>query len=189
MRFSKRQKAPFAFGSFSLCQTCGETWPSAQIYYNPRWGWQCPDCWDGLISRDQILRPIFPYEGTRKAMSPVVPAGQGLSVTADTPYYIYTLMDRSGDGTTYDMTFGENITFYTPSIKVGTDGVSPDGGIEVNNGWTLYIQGGYLFYSRFFQHSIYSKATWAGDGDLFVDADGFLNYTPYVPGTITGLGT
>ena len=136
------------------------------------------------------MRPIFPYEGTRKAYAPVVRTDEGLSTTADTPYYIYTLFDRSGTpttATTYDMTFGENITFYSPSIKVGTDGVSPDGGIEVNNGWTLYIQGEYLFYSRFFQRSIFSKATWSGAGDLFVDADGYLLYTPYVPGTISGL--
>ncbi len=142
------------------------------------------------------MRPIFPYEGVRKAYSPVVPVNEGLSADQDTPYYIYTLFDRSGPSTTdaaitYDMTFGEYINFVSPSTRVGPDGVSPDGGIQMNNGWTLYIQGGYLFYSRRFnflnQNTIYSVATWSGAGDLFVDADQFLNYTPYVPGTISGL--
>ena len=191
MKFSKRQKYPFQFGSFSVCQVCGQTWPSDQITYNPRWGWQCPPCWDGLISRDQILRPIFPYEGTRKTYSPVVPANEGINDTTDDPTDVYTLFDRADKSTTYDITFGEYITFTSPSTRVGTDGTTPDGGIQMNNGWTLYIQGGYLFYSKNFrflnQNTIYSIATWAGAGDLFVDADGFLNYTPYVPGAITGL--
>jgi len=63
----------------------------------------------------------------------------------------------------------------------------------MNNGWTLYIQDDYLFESHNFrflnQSAIYSIATWSGAGDLFVDADGYLNYTPYVPGTITGLSS
>jgi hypothetical protein len=149
-----------------------------------------------MISRDQIMRPIFPYEGVRKTYSPVVPVGEGLSADKDTSFSVYTLFDRSGPSTTdaaitYDMYFGEYINFVSPSTRVGTDGVSPDGGIQMNNGWTLYIQGGYLFYSRNFHFlqgdTIYSTATWEGAGDLFVDADGFLNYTPYVPATISGL--
>jgi len=193
LTFSRRIKLPYNFIAFSVCGVCGQTWPSAEIMYNPRWGWQCPPCWDGMISRDQIMRPIFPFEGTRKYASPVVPNNEGLNSTTDTPYYIYTLFDRGDKSITYDMTFGDYITFTTPSTRVGTDGVSPDGGIQMNNGWTLYIQDDYLFESHNFkflnQSAIYSIATWSGAGDLFVDADGYLNYTPYVPGTITGLSS
>ncbi len=190
MKFTTRIKSPYKFIPFSLCQVCGQTYRADEIQYNPRWGWQCPPCWDGMISRDQIMRPIFPYEGTRKTMSPVVPAGQGLSEVQDTNPYVYTLFDRDGTmstADTYDVTFGEYITFYKPSTRVGVDGVSPDGGIDLNNGWVLYIKGEYMMFSRVYRNDVFSRAPWQGNGDMFVDADGFLNYTPYVPATIQGL--
>jgi hypothetical protein len=187
MKIKNRIRMPREFVSFSLCGTCGQTWPSRDIWYNYRWGWQCPECWDGLISRDQIMRPIFPYEGTRKVASPVVPANEGLQPAVDTPYYVYTLYDRDDPTITYDINFGTYITFYSPSVKTGDDGVTPNGGIELNNAWCWYIKGGYAMYSRFFETNVMSRSTWSGAGDMFVDANGYLNYTPYVPGQITGL--
>lgn len=135
------------------------------------------------------MRPIFPYEGIRKTPAPVVPSQEGINTATDTPYYVYTLYDRDDPTITYDMTFGDYITFVQSNAKTGPDGVTPNGGLRVNNGWILYIKGTYLYYSSYYVQNIFTVSTWSEAGDLFVDKDGYLIYTPYVPGTITGLSS
>lgn len=80
---------------WSSCQTCGQSWPSQKITYNPRFGWQCPPCWDGLIQHDEYEQPIFPYEGTRKVNSPVVNSLlEGIAPGSLFQTYIYNFRDR-----------------------------------------------------------------------------------------------
>jgi hypothetical protein len=153
LKFFHRQKNPFGFESFSKCQWCGQAYPSSQIFYNPRWGWQCQPCWDGLISRDQILQPIFPYEGTRKTPAPVVDSLlEGIAPGSLYQSYDYLLVDR---------VTGSIYTAHVPPITIGPGGLifystaavitltlvasTTDPtyrGIRINNGWDIYVRNG-----------------------------------------------
>src|SRR5262245_43575440 len=119
-----RIKMPREFISFSLCGTCGLTWPSIEIFYNPRWGWQCPECWDGLISRDQIMRPIFPYEGIRKTTVPGLPAYAGLQSAVYTRFFIDRLYDRHYHTQTYRDTIADDINLSSTSQQLAVDGLT-----------------------------------------------------------------
>lgn len=140
---------------WSNCQTCGQSWPSQKINYNPRFGWQCPPCWDGLVQRDQYDTPIFPYEGTRRVNSPITKSlTEGIAPGSLTQTYIYNFRDRvtgqiwlvhmvpltiTGNGSI--VLTGSAI----PSLTLGSDPLQPifDGMVWIN-GFDLYVGNGVL---------------------------------------------
>jgi hypothetical protein len=139
--------------AWSECQWCGQEYPASLIWLNPRYGWQCYKCWDGLVQRDQILQPIFPYEGTRRTPAPVIPRLEGVGASLE-PTYDYFLRDRI-TGIVYEVHFppfgvndGGFITYFTttlPTLTVSdeTDNVW-DGLRGITNGWDVYVRDGEL---------------------------------------------
>lgn len=193
---SNAPRFPYVGDSWSTCGTCGFLVPSRFVRLTRKWGWQClpgngrtRGCWDGNYDRDDIAFAYPAGEGTRETAAPLtdtLTAG-----TVDTNYYTYTLYDRGARALTYDVVFAETIAF-GPS----TSDNPAVGGITVNNGWVLYIQGGvvgpprvdgFLYFSADFDSTVRDTAAWDGAGDIFIDTDGFLNYTPYVQQYVSGL--
>jgi PKD repeat protein len=137
--------------AWSECQWCGQEYPASLIWLNPRYGWQCYKCWDGLVQRDQILQPIFPYEGTRRTPAPVIPRLEGVGASLE-PTYDYFLRDRI-TGIVYEVHLppfsiveGGIIVYFTttlPTLTVSdeTDNVW-DGLRGITNGWDLYVRNG-----------------------------------------------
>jgi len=164
---------PNAPEGYANCQTCGQDYPARLIWLNPRYGWQCFRCWDGLIQRDQIMQPIFPFEGTRKTPAPVVQINAGIG--PEDNYTVYTLHDLDSLSTTYDLFFGNFITWKSPS----TSEFTPAEALDLNNGWFMFFKGGFLAWGRF-PLPVPTTVTWGGSGDLSIDSAGFLEYTPYV---------
>src|SRR5262245_24965982 len=110
-------KYPRAGEAWAECSTCGQDYPASQVWLNPRFGFQCFKCWDGLIQFDQVMQPIFPGEGTRKTIDPVtntLTQGVGNSVADLEPTYSYFLQDRI-TGDTYEIVI--------PPMIVGPTGV------------------------------------------------------------------
>lgn len=153
-----RWKYPRYGEAWAECQTCSQDFPSSQVWLNPRWGFQCYKCWDGLLSRDQILQPIFPGEGTRKTIDPVTNSllqGAATSVAGLEPTYTYFLRDRS-DGTVYEVrlvpffiTNTGKLVYLTSSVATVTEatpGTDDDvwDGIRINGGWSVYVGSGAL---------------------------------------------
>lgn len=140
---------------WSKCGTCGQAWPSQKVTYNPRFGWQCPPCWDGLIQHDQFLTPIFPYEGTRKVASPVVDSlNEGIAPGSLFQTYNYNLRDRY-TGIVYivhlvplEIAANGSIGYTTsalPTLTVGQDPLFPVfDGLKWTNDFDLYVANGVL---------------------------------------------
>jgi len=146
MRFSRRVRQPFRYESFSKCSRCGQAWPSSQIFYSPQYGWACPPCFDGLFGRDQILQPIFPYEGTRKTPSPVVDSlNEGIS--PGNLYQTYTLVfEDQVTGLLYSVNF--NASSLSPTLVTEVPVSNNQNGalayIEVNNEFRVMVMNGHL---------------------------------------------
>lgn len=157
--------------AWAICQTCWQDYPCWEVWLNPRYGWQCHKCWDGLIQRDQIQQPVFPGEGTRKTLAPITnTVSEGVSATDS----LITLYDHTlGYNVRYDMQFGQFITF-GPS----TSGNSPWGGILMNWPWVFYIDNGFASFGSW--PTFPEAFPWPGQGTLQVDSAGFLEYIPYV---------
>lgn len=140
---------------WSRCSTCGQSWPSQKIAYNPRFGWQCPPCWDGLLQHDQYETPIFPYEGTRKVNSPIVNTLlEGIAPGSLFQTYTYNLRDRV-TGIVYivripPFTLAPNghIVFTTtsfPTFTVGEDPLFPVfDGLKATSDFNVYVKNGML---------------------------------------------
>lgn len=140
---------------WSQCTTCGQDWPSQKVIYNPRFGWQCPPCWDGLIQRDQIDPPVFPYEGTRKTPSPLTNTlMEGISPGSLNQTYNYNLRDRV-TGIVYivhlvplAIAANGSLTFTssaTPTLTVGSDPLFPTfDGLKWTNDFDIYVANGAL---------------------------------------------
>lgn len=144
--------------AWASCQTCDQDFPSSQVWLNPRWGFQCYLCWDGLLSRDQIMQPIFPGEGTRKTLDPVTDSlleGAATSVAGLEPTYTYSLRDRI-TSSAYEVrlvplfvTAIGRIVYLTTSIPTLTE-VIPTAddqvwdGIRINGNWSVYVRSGVL---------------------------------------------
>lgn len=140
---------------WSSCSTCGQSWPSQKITYNPRFGWQCPPCWDGLIQHDQYDPPIFPYEGTRKVNSPVVNSlMEGIAPGSLFQTYIYNMRDRvTGDIYLVHMpplTIAGNgsiviLGSVLPTLTLGVDPLQPIfDGLVWTNGYDIFVGVGTL---------------------------------------------
>jgi hypothetical protein len=140
---------------WSSCGTCGQSWPSQKITYNPRFGWQCPPCWDGLLQHDQYEQPIFPYEGTRKVNSPIVNSlMEGIAPGSLLQTYIYNFRDRvTGEiwlvhMTPITITRSGSIVITgssAPSLMLGSDPLQPIfDGMVWTNGYDLYVGAGTL---------------------------------------------
>ncbi len=144
-----------SYRPWSACQTCGQSWPSQKITYNPRFGWQCPPCWDGLIQHDQYQQPIFPYEGTRKVNSPIVNSLlEGIAPGSLYQTYIYNFRDRA-TGDLYlvhlypfTVTAGGVLTWTGTSVGtliLGNDPVNVTyDGMRATNSYNLIVQNGAL---------------------------------------------
>lgn len=140
---------------WSSCSTCGQSWPSQKITYNPRFGWQCPPCWDGLLQHDQYDPPVFPYEGTRKVNSPIVNSlTEGIAPGSLSQTYIYNFRDRV-TGTVYlvhmvplSISPLGVITYTgsaTPTLTPGIDTLQPIfDGLVWTNGYDIYVSNGSL---------------------------------------------
>jgi hypothetical protein len=140
---------------WSACSTCGQAWPSQKVSYNPRFGWQCPPCWDGLLQKDQFQQPIFPYEGTRKVNSPIVNTLlEGIAPGSLYQTYIYNFRDRV-TGTLYlvhmvplSISASGIITYTgsaTPTLTEGFDSLQPVfDGLVWTNGYDIYVANGVL---------------------------------------------
>ncbi len=140
---------------WSRCQTCGQDFPAPQIQLNPRFGWQCPQCWDGLIQRDQILQPIFPYEGTRRVASPLTDTLlEGIAPGSLYQTYEYYLRDRATAAiwkvklVPLFINATGSVVYTSGSTITLTSVVSTDehvfAGIRINNGWILTVTNGSL---------------------------------------------
>lgn len=138
--------------AWAECQWCGQEYPASQVWLNPRYGWQCYKCWDGIIQRDQIIQPIFPFEGTRRTPAPVIPPLEGVGTSAE-PTYDYFLRDRI-TGTVYEVHFPPfgivdglivyfTTTFPTLTVSTETDNVW-DGLRGITSGWDVYVRNGEL---------------------------------------------
>lgn len=148
-----RWKYPRYGEAWGLCQWCGQEYPSSQVWLNPRYGWQCYKCWDGLIQRDQYLQPIFPYEGTRRTPAPPIPVLEGVGASTLEPSYEYFLRDRI-TGTVYDVHFppfgivdGLIVYFTTtlPTLTVSTETDNVWDGLRgITSGWDVYVRNGAL---------------------------------------------
>lgn len=153
---AQRWRNPYnSYVPWSQCTTCGQDWPSQKITLNPRFGWQCPPCWDGMIQRDQIETPNFPYEGTRKTPSPLTNTLlEGIAPGSLTQTYNYNLRDRA-TGTVYivhlvPLTIAANgslvfTTSATPTLTVGENTLFPVfDGLKWTNDFDLYVSNGIL---------------------------------------------
>lgn len=158
--------------AWAACQTCSINYPADQVYYNPvRKGWQCYKCWDGLFIRDQVQTPIFPGEGTRRTPAPLTNTLLE-GVDPDDNYTRVTLGDWAAGFPALDLVLTDFMSF-EPSIT----NFWPAQCLYLNNGWSMFVQQGFMGLTRIPQNN---GIQWSGAGDLFVDVDGFLNYTPYV---------
>lgn len=140
---------------WSNCQTCGQSWPSQKITYNPRFGWQCPPCWDGLLQHDQFEQPIFPYEGTRKVPSPIVNTVlEGIAPGSLYQTYNYNFRDRY-TGTIYivhlvplEINGSGSIVLSgsaLPTLTAGEDPLFPIfDAMRWTNDWNLFVGNGVL---------------------------------------------
>jgi hypothetical protein len=183
---SRAPKSPLRWDTWSSCSTCGSWIPSRWVTLTRKHGYQClpgngitRGCFDGNWDRDDIYYVYPANEGTRDTTSPLTNfATQG--VTAGDSYTIYTLYDRADPTLTYDVTFstGDDGTI---SWQASTSGNPAVGGIGLNNGWTVYIQEGFMQFSENIE--IKGAVPWQGSGDLAV-IGGFLQYTPYVQATV-----
>jgi len=184
---SRPPKFPLVWDTWSSCSTCGFWIPSRYVILTRKHGYQClpgngrtRGCFDGMYDRDDIYYVYPDNEGTRETITPPTNY-QTEGVTSGDSYTIYTLFDRADRTLTYDVVFGTG-TDGNISWGASTSGNPPVGGISLNNGWTVYIQNGFMQFSEGIE--IIGSVPWQGNGDLSVDASGFLNYTPYVPQTI-----
>lgn len=151
----RRWRNPYAGQAWAACQTCGQCYPASFVWLNPRWGWQCGYCWDGLISRDQIQQPIFPGEGTRRTPAPVVQSlTEGIAPGSLNQTYIYPIRDRA-TGQIWNAQFvplhigvAGDIVYDGPgSISLTltvTPEIGPFDGIRINNNWTILVVNGAL---------------------------------------------
>lgn len=147
-------KFPRVGEAWSECQWCGQEFPASQVWLNPRYGWQCYKCWDGLYQRDQILQPIFPYEGTRRTPSPIIPEDEGVGGDLE-PTYDYFLTDRF-TGTTYlvhipplYITATGLIVYYGASAITVTAATPSDDDvvyteIQINGPWAIFVGNGVI---------------------------------------------
>lgn len=140
---------------WSQCTTCGQDWPSQKVIYNPRFGWQCPPCWDGLIQRDQIDPPVFPYEGTRKTPSPLTNTlMEGIAPGTLNQTYNYNFRDRVTGAlwivhlVPLQITGNGSIVFSgtaQPTITAGNNPLFPTfDGLKWTNDFDLYVANGVL---------------------------------------------
>ncbi len=159
----------------------------SEVWLNPRFGWQCFKCWDGLIQRDQILQPIFPGEGTRKTPGPVTDTldqGAGdLYVENSDTWSLFTVFDRADPTILYEFNFSVSPFAFPPT----TDDTPPVSGFRLPNEWILYVQEGFLQFSQGSYFDQPFTANWEGSGSLYVDPDGFLVFEPYTQQLVTGI--
>lgn len=164
-----RWKFPREGQAWASCQTCGQEYPASSVWLNPRFGWQCQYCWDGLIQPDQTRVPIFPYEGTRKTPAPVTNTlleGTGATSAAGLePTYTWPVRDRV-TGLLYDLHVTPlwvdddgRIVYNTTSVVTLTLITETDDfifdALRMNNHWLLYVENG-------------AVATWHGPFDGYI---------------------
>ena len=121
------------------CHVCSRCWPVSKLRRHPRFGVECPDCWDGGPHRDEILPKVYPGEGTRLTDFPSCPDDTGIDEDEETRFR-FTLRDQTDRSNYWRVTFPGSIFTWTTGVSPGVEGWIVDGV------WTVYFAGGLLMY-------------------------------------------